>query len=348
MGRSDWPGPLDRVVALAGLDQTVPGMVLDTMVSRSILMEDAGLVSIGTVGEREYGRRNFMDVTSLFLTEPLLTVRWGQRQLGSVDPSSLASRDDGRATILLGGHAWGVRDVDWDRRLVWVEPADEPGRSRWNGGGASLSIDVCHAIRDVLVEPADLANATTARASAKLEELRGEHMWARASRTTLVRDDGRNRSRWWTFGGGRANRAIAATLDAAAVPTMSIDDLGIGLRTRTTASDMKEAASGATTAAIPSDPRRRSAVKFGSCLADEDSTACSLLAIRTCPESTPCWASLSTPPASSYRRSGSTIWYRRISTRKSALGAMNSALTLTRSHPGTRRVSRRFVDPARS
>ena len=270
VGRSDWPGPLDRVVALAGLDATVPAVVLDTMVSRSILMEDAGLVSIGTVGERDYGRRNFMDVTSLFLTEPLLAVRWGQRQLGSVDPSSLASRDDGRATLLLGGHAWGVRDVDWDRRLVWVEPADEPGRSRWNGGGGALSIDVCHAIRDVLAEPADLADATTTRASAKLEELRGEHTWARPNRTTIVRDDERNRSRWWTFGGGRANRAIAATLDAAAVPTMSVDDLGIGLRTRTAASNVKEAASGATTASIATDPRRRTAVKFGSCLTDEE------------------------------------------------------------------------------
>ena len=240
------------------------------MVSRSILMEDAGLVSIGTVGEREYGRRNFMDVTSLFLTEPLLAVRWGQRQLGSVDPSSLASRDDGRATLLLGGHAWGVRDVDWDRRLVWVEPADEPGRSRWSGGGAALSIDVCHAIRDVLVAAADLADATTTRASAKLEELRGEHTWARPNRTTIVRDDERNRSRWWTFGGGRANRAIAAALDAAAVATMSVDDLGIGLRARTAGSDVKEAASGATTATTRFDPRRRTAVKFGSCLADDE------------------------------------------------------------------------------
>lgn len=270
VGRSDRPGPLSRVVALAGLDNAIPGVVLDTMVGGSILMEDAGLVSIGTVGEREYGRRNFMDVTSLFLTEPLLAVRWGQRQLGSVDPSSLASRDDGRATLLLGGHAWGVRDVEWDRRLVWVEPADEPGRSRWSGGGVALSIEVCHAIRDVLVDPADLADATTARAAAKLEELRGEHAWARPSRTTLVRDDERNRSRWWTFGGGRANRAIAFALDRAAVPTMSVDDLGIGLRSRAAASDVKGAASGTTTASIPSDPRRRTAVKFGSCLAGED------------------------------------------------------------------------------
>ena len=43
-----------------------------------------------------------MDVTSLFLTEPLPAVRWGQRDLGYVDPSSLAAREDTRAPILLG------------------------------------------------------------------------------------------------------------------------------------------------------------------------------------------------------------------------------------------------------
>ena len=104
-----------------------------------------------------------MDVTSLFLTEPLLAVRWGQRDLGSVDPSSLASRDDARPTILLGGRAWGVRDVDWNRRVVWVEPVDEPGRSRWAGSGAALSIEVCHAIRSVLCGDDRLAEHLTRR-----------------------------------------------------------------------------------------------------------------------------------------------------------------------------------------
>ena len=268
VGRSDWPGALGRVVALAGLDRGVPELVLDSMISRSILIEDAGLVSIGTAGELKYGRRNFMDVTSLFLTEPLLAVRWGQRALGSVDPSSLASRDDRRPTLLLGGHAWGVRDVEWERRLVWVEPADEPGRSRWSGGGAALSIEVCHAIRDVLASPVDVADAVTMRAAAKLEELCGEHSWIGAGRTTLVRE--RNRARWWTFGGGRANRAIAGTLDAAGVPTMSVDDLGIGIRTRPRTSEIRDASSDAMSFTPPTDPRRRTAVKFGSCLADHD------------------------------------------------------------------------------
>lgn len=47
--------------------------------------------------------------------------------------------------ILLGGQSWGVGDVDWNRRVVWVGPTDDPGRSRWAGAGGALSIEVCHA-----------------------------------------------------------------------------------------------------------------------------------------------------------------------------------------------------------
>ena len=117
---------------------------------------------------------------------------------------------------------------------------------------------------------ADLADAMTKRAAAKVEELRSEHSWTRPGRTTLVRDDERDRARWWTFGGGRANRAIAGTLDAAGVPTMSVDDLSIGIHSRPTASAIKDGSSGATSFTPAIDPRRRTAVKFGSCVADED------------------------------------------------------------------------------
>ena len=165
VGRSAWPGPFGAVRAQAQLDTTVPQTVLDHMLKRSLLVEDSAIVAMGPVGEQEYGRRNFMDVTSLFLTEPLLAVRWGQRDLGSVDPSSLASRDDARATILLGGRAWGVRDVDWNRRVVWVEPADEPGRSRWAGAGGALSWNVCQAIRAVLCGDERLATHLSNRAA---------------------------------------------------------------------------------------------------------------------------------------------------------------------------------------
>ena len=271
VGRSAWPGSLDRVRTQAGLDAALPVCVLDHMLAQEILVEDAGLIGVGPAGEREYGRRNFMEVTSLFLTEPLLIVRWGQRDLGSVDPSSLASRDEhSRPTILLGGRAWGVRDIDWDRRVVWVEPVDEPGRSRWAGAGAALSIEVCHAIRSVLAGDDRLAMHLTQRGSAKLAELQDEYSWATEGRTALVRETTRNRSRWWTFAGARANRAVAAQLDAAGLATMAVDDLGIGLRTTVPLEDLSAVVADVDArAAAPVDERRLDTVKFGSCVPDE-------------------------------------------------------------------------------
>lgn len=271
VGRSAWPGPLGRVRAQAGLDAALPIRVLDHMLAQEILVEDAGVIAVGPAGEREYGRRNFMDVTSLFLTEPLLAVRWGQRDLGSVDPSSLASSDEhARPTILLGGRAWGVRDIDWERRVVWVEPADEPGRSRWAGAGAALSIEVCHAIRSVLAGDERLEKHLTQRGRAKFADLQGEYPWATDGRTSLVRESARNRSRWWTFAGARANRAIAAQLDSAGLATMAIDDLGISLRTTVPLEDLSAVVAEVDPrVAAPVDRRRLDTVKFGSCVPDD-------------------------------------------------------------------------------
>jgi ATP-dependent Lhr-like helicase len=240
------------------------------MLSRSLLVEDSSIVAIGPTGEQEYGRRNFMDVTSLFLTEPLLAVRWGQRDLGSVDPSSLATRDDARATILLGGHAWGVRDVDWNRHVVWVEPVDEPGRSRWAGTGCALSWQVCQSIRAALCDHDRLLPHLSNRAATKLAELHQEHDWAREDGTTLLRDHSRSRSRWWTFGGACANQALAHALNSAGVATTAVDDLSIGLRGATTLDAITAVAKATDPATLrtPVDPRRLAAIKFASCVPD--------------------------------------------------------------------------------
>jgi ATP-dependent Lhr-like helicase len=205
VGRSAWPGSLDRIRALAALPLDVPVAVLEHMLARGIIVEDGGIVSIGPTGEHEYGRRNFMDVTSLFLTEPSLAVRWGQRDLGSVDPSSLTARENGRPTILLGSRAWGVRDVDWTRRIVWVEPVDEPGRSRWTGSGAALSIEVCHAIRSALCGDERLSRHLTRRAATRLDEIRCEYAWVQ---TVERRWSATPRA---TVRGGGPSRAAAPT-----------------------------------------------------------------------------------------------------------------------------------------
>jgi ATP-dependent Lhr-like helicase len=169
-----------------------------------------------------------MDITSLFLTEPLLLVRWGARELGHVDPSALTTREHRQATILLGGRSWGVDDVDWRRRVAWVTPSEDAGRSSWRGAGTALSPTVCGAMRSVLLDEAESARLT-ARAAGKLLRRTRASRRGRDGRTLLARDVGRNHERWWTFAGGRANAALATGLESDGLSTYGLDDLSIGL-----------------------------------------------------------------------------------------------------------------------
>ncbi|WP_354699048.1 DNA helicase [Paraconexibacter sp. AEG42_29] len=285
VGDTAWPGELTDVARLAEL---TPAEVLEvrTELERiDVLLRDGGFVQIGQVGEERYGRRHFMDVTSLFLTEPLLKVRWGTRELGQVDPSVLTTRDGRKATILLGGRAWDVEDVDWRRGIGWVKPSEEAGRSRWSGSGVALSAVVCRAIRAVLATSVEPEGAVlTARARAQLAALRGDFDGVRDGRTMLVRDGGRNRETWWTFAGGNANAALAAGLAAANIGVMGSDDLSISMRgpvgyerLRQLLVDLRAAPP----RAAP-DERRIEALKFGESLPVD--LALSVLAARMADE----------------------------------------------------------------
>jgi ATP-dependent Lhr-like helicase len=267
VGSSTWPGAFGPVAARAGLDPATLASIVEAMAARQILVEEHGVLAIGPEGERVYGRRHFMDVTSLFLSEPLLGVRWGQRDLGQIDPSALLARDGDRPVILLGGVAWAVGDIDWERRVVWVQPTEEPGRSRWSGAGNALTIELCHAMRRVLAG-ASPAGTLSRRATARLDQLRDAHFWARDGQTTLVADAERERTRWWTFGGGRATATIAAHLDGHGVRSTGTDDVAISLAGRIGAEQLKAAVAERVVADDGSlvDPKQAEALKFSACL----------------------------------------------------------------------------------
>jgi ATP-dependent Lhr-like helicase len=78
------------------------------MIDRGLLFEDAGMLSIGVEGEREFGRRHFMGLMSAFLTDPQFVVRYGRAELGQVHQASFAMKDDRPPVLLLAGRSWVV------------------------------------------------------------------------------------------------------------------------------------------------------------------------------------------------------------------------------------------------
>ena len=129
------------------------------------------------------------------------------RNLGYIDPTVLTGERDERV-LLLAGRSWRVTDVDWSKRIVWLEPAAGAGIARWIGGARSLGRGVCQGIRTVLANGASPAITLSRRARTALEALADEIPMSSGTDDVLSRFEGAP-AQTWTFAGTRANRTLA-------------------------------------------------------------------------------------------------------------------------------------------
>ena len=204
----DLIGWLMRVPQYAALSQGHGDEIITYMIEKQILSSDAGILWFGPLGEKLYGYRNFMDVSSIFTSPPMFSVRHGRQEVGFVHECSFVAAHS--LVLLLAGRAWHVRHIDWDRKIAQVEPTDLEGRSRWLGLGADLSIDMCQSMKRVLRSERD-GFAWSKRAQEAMDRIREEYFWVSGKGLTVRHDAGKG-SQIWSFAGRRANRALALVL----------------------------------------------------------------------------------------------------------------------------------------
>lgn len=210
VGRRDWPEWLRGVGAFAAMPDERLREVLNWMLAEGILSEDEGILWLGRKGEEEYGRKNFMDLFSVFTSPPLFAVRHGRQDLGFVDETSFTARREGPRVLLLGGRAWRVTNLDWTRRVAHVEATEETGRSRWRGIGPALGFPLGQAIRSLLADE-ELSSRWSKRAQERITELRGEYTWVGVEGPTLLWRSA-SEIEWWTFAGTKANATLAGEM----------------------------------------------------------------------------------------------------------------------------------------
>jgi ATP-dependent Lhr-like helicase len=211
IGRAEWPSWVDAVPAFRELDRGVVGRIVGGMLDRGLLWDEGGVLWLGREGQDAYGRRNFLDLVSVFTAPPMFTVLHARHELGSVHESTfLGRRNDEPPVLLLAGRSWRVTHLDWRRRKAFVEPAEDEGRSRWRGEGQHLGRDLCGTIRRLLGGEA-VAPCWSRRAVLRMGMIRGEYSWlAGHNANVLLSCSGE--VAWWTFAGGRANAALAFRL----------------------------------------------------------------------------------------------------------------------------------------
>lgn len=185
--------------------------VLDYLVEAEFLAEDGGWLFIGPAAERAFGGRNFLELLSTFVAGLELTVLFGRKEIGSVEPISL-NREvlRGRTPLLLAGRAWRVRSVDWERHLVDVEEDTVRGRTRWSSTPLPESFEMVRARRTVLLGE-DPPVILSRRATEVLPRIREE--WAgRVDPHGLVLERGADGVTLWSLAGLRAHETLASVL----------------------------------------------------------------------------------------------------------------------------------------
>lgn len=243
--------------------------ILRYLLDEGFLERDESMLFVGPEAERRFGRRHFMDLTAVFTAPPQFTVLEGRREIGHTDPALLTERVDGPRRLLLGGRSWTVTGVDWARRRCYVEPTDHGGRAHWHTpthGGTSRAL--ARAARDVLLG-ADPDVTLTHRAERVLASLREDRSATVHPEATVITRGAE--TRWWTWGGYRANAMLTASLGNLTGENPGFTDVSIRLR-----SDLTREMWHAAITDVPDrlclpevDDRALRGLKFGEALPDE-------------------------------------------------------------------------------
>ena len=270
IGKTAWRDWIGRMPGFANLPAEDVEAVIAAMLEQTILWEDAGVLSMGEAGEREYGWRNYMEVMSVFLTPPLFKVWYGRQELGLVDSSSFTAKSKGGPVILsLGGRPWLLRNVDWQHGVAYVEPATDGGRSRWRSPGVGLGFTMCRRVRDLLAADSE-REWWSKRARETLAEARVEYPWLTTEGTTLTAEPNGEWC-WWTFAGRAVNASLATALQNQITGKISHDNYAVKIEAdatiaeiETLVTELRRAAPELLVPAIDADAI--TALKFSDCL----------------------------------------------------------------------------------
>ena len=213
--------------AFAAMSHDERETVIDHLIAEAWLFDDGGILSIGPEAERTLGWRNFMELTSLVTSEPEVTVRYAQTEIGRLPPDQLPHGGIRIRADPSRWPEWKLVSLDWRRGVANVVPDSRPGRSRWYGDARPLNARLTRRMRGVLAG-ADVSARLTRRGGEALARLRDDFWWAEEDATAIV-TDARGIPRWWTFAGLRSNAELAARLGDAVRSSRARSNLSISL-----------------------------------------------------------------------------------------------------------------------
>lgn len=182
------------------------------LLSKDFLHDDGRMYSLGMKAEKAFGRKNFMEIYSVFST-PLEfeVIGLSGDVIGTVQWDFLEKLLEESSAFYLAGRAWLVDRIEWKKKCVKVVSAPAGKVPKWGGITPSfLSYELCRKMRDILVSDANYPYLDS-EAQELLESLRNDQQPLLSSQFAPIEYDEKGII-WWTWAGGNINNTLRTVL----------------------------------------------------------------------------------------------------------------------------------------
>lgn len=185
---------------------------IEFLLSKDFLHDDGGMYSMGLKAEKAFGRKNFMEIYSVFST-PLEfeVIGLSGDVIGTVQWDFLEKLLEESSAFYLAGRAWLVERIEWKKKCVKVVPAPAGKIPKWGGITPNfLGYKLCRQMRDILVSTVDYPYLDL-QAKQLLESLREDQEPYLSKSFSPIEYD-MNGIIWWTWAGGNINNTLRSVL----------------------------------------------------------------------------------------------------------------------------------------
>jgi ATP-dependent Lhr-like helicase len=187
--------------------------LLTHLIKIDILNRVNGMLVLGAEGEKRYGRRNFLDLYSVFETpEEVKVITTDNRVIGTLQTWFVLYLGQSEDFIfILAGQAWQVKHLDLEHGEMIVTAAPRGAIPRWSGNGILLSREIAEEMRAVLLAD-ERYSFVTGRAQSRLDAMRLQMRDLLNREKLPIRQAGQE----WTlhtFAGDRINIVLSRALD---------------------------------------------------------------------------------------------------------------------------------------
>jgi ATP-dependent Lhr-like helicase len=182
------------------------------LLSKDFLHDDGSMYSLGLKAEKAFGKKNFMEIYSVF-SAPLEfeVIGLSGDVIGAVQWDFLEKLLEESSAFYLAGRAWLVERIEWKKKCVKVVPSPAGKIPKWGGITPSfLSYELCRKMRDILVSDTEYSYLDS-EAQELLNTLRNDQQPLLSSQFAPLEYDYKGII-WWTWAGGNINNTLRAVL----------------------------------------------------------------------------------------------------------------------------------------